>query len=220
MKINSLTNSPNFCAIKVAKTKILECEPLSFDVYELYRGDRYFLQNFISNYDMQKMYPSLPSFENERWWHILKYCVTRAFSDENSSFLATYNNKPCGIMTFNQDEHNVINLEGMSSIPTEVDKKTPFVGKALFYQLFKYANEKDVKGISLNAVLDGPFDIINKYLNLGFKEGKVLTNRGHEYLNMFCNKHKIAEQLKELPFHIGYQEITENKHVNLNKILY
>lgn len=219
MKVNAVNGHPKFGAIKVAKSYILKCEPLCIDVYELYREDRGFLQKLISNIDIEKMYPALSDYERQRWWHVLKFCVTKAFIDENKNYLATTQDKPCGIMTFNHDEHNIINLEGVSTIPIEKNTKIPFVGRTLFYQLFKYANENDAKGISLNAVLDGPFDVVNKYLNLGFKEGKTFKNKVFRYMNMYCNKHKIAEQLKELPYEINYQETKENCHLNLLKIL-
>ena len=119
-------------------------------------------------------------------------------------------------MTFTKNENNEINLEGICSIPKRNGKKVPLVGKTFFYFLFKMAKEENLSGIRLNAVKDGPFEIVPKYEELGFK---VCRGKDEEYTYMFCNKHKVLEQLKELPFLIKCMFKNDNKHTSLLKYL-
>ena len=104
--------------------------------------------------------------------------------------------------------------ERQCSIPTEINKKVKFAGKTLFYQLFKDAKKENVKDITLDAVKNGPFDVVSKYEKLGFKKDPTT----HPYTNMVCNKHKITKQLEEFPYDIDYKEVPL-EHVDLMQFI-
>ncbi len=213
-KINSL-NNPNFKAIRVARTSnIVGNLTTQIDLYKIYKGDRPFLQKLAESVDYKKLAPYLIREMQLRWQKILNYCITRSFNESNSSYVSVSKDKVCGIMTYSKD-NNIINLDCICAIPLSKTERVKLFKKTMFYQLFKDASDMDARGIHLDAVTDGPFELVSKYEELGFKEDK----KPSKYISMFCNKHKIAEQLRELPFDIEYNETGEVKHTNLLKYL-
>ena len=213
-KVNSFIN-PNFGAIRVAKTaNVVNNLTTQIDLFKIYRGDRPFLQKLAEKVDYRKLAPYLAQDMQQRWQKILNYCITRAFNESNSSYVSVSKDKICGIMTYSKD-NNIINLDCICSIPLSKAERVKQFKKTMFYQLFRDANDTDARGIHLDAVTDGPFELVSKYEELGFKEDK----KPSKYISMFCNKHKIAEQLRELPFDIEYHETCEIKHTNLLKYL-
>ena len=217
MKIDFLntTFNPSFSAIKVAKTRNLTNNMLTeIDLYKLYRGDRPFLQKLAETVRYKKLLLDLSNDMQDRWQNILNYCITKAFKDENTSYIFVSLDKICGIMTYQKD-YNVINLDGICSIPVRINERIKSLRKTMFYQLFKDAQELNMKGIHLNAITDGPFELISKYEELGFKPDK----KPSRYISMFCNKHRISEQLQEFPYELEYTETGDTKHLNLVKFL-
>ena len=212
MNVQPIQNQkyPNFCAIKVAEVKgsVMPNMP-KFDIFKIEENDRVFLSSLKRSVKYKDYFSKMSEAAIARWQKIFNYCIDTAVANENTTYLAFWGKYPCGIMTY-QDESPII-LDGICSIPVEKDKKLPFVGKALFYQIFKDAIEADAKGIKLKAVTDGPYDVIKKYEKLGFK--KEYTDTA-EYVDMSCNKHKVKEQLKEFPFEVDYWECDGEK-VNL-----
>ena len=213
-KINSLNNS-NFKAIRVARTSnIVGNLTTQIDLYKIYKGDRPFLQKLAESVDYKKLAPYLIREMQLRWQKILNYCITKSFNESNSSYVSVSKDKVCGIMTYSKD-NNIINLDCICAIPLSKTERVKQFKKTMFYQLFKDASDMDARGIHLDAVTDGPFELVSKYEELGFKEDK----KPSKYISMFCNKHKIAEQLRELPFDIEYNETGDVKHTNLLKYL-
>ena len=220
MRINSIEKPivPNFRAVKVGSARnIINGVTTDIDVYQLYKKDLAFLEKLAETTDFNKLPLKLSAKMCKRWQHILNYCVTRTFKKEdNTTFVAVNQNKICGIMTCAKPENNILDLEGICSIPKRNGKRVPLLGKTLFYYLFKNAKDDGISGISLKAIKDGPFDLVQKYEGIGFKTCK---NADEEYVHMFCNKHKIAEQLNELPFLINFVFKRDNKQTNLLKFL-
>lgn len=219
MNINSVSNNtykyPNFRALKVAETSnTLRRVTTNIDLYKIGAEDKEFLFNLLKKIKYTVLYPKIGEEKAERWQQIFNYSVDRAFNRDNTTYIAIHDNKPCGIMTF--EENSVMLLDGICTIPTEVNNKVPGVGKTLFYQLFKDTKEADAKGIVLVAVLDGPFDVVKKYEALGFLQD--IPSEVEDYSSMTCNKYKVLEQLKKLSAQIEYNKCNEEK-VNLNQFL-
>ena len=216
MKVQFIQNNnyPNFKAIKVAEVKgsVVSNMP-KFDIYKLEDRDRTFLCDLKRSVKFKDYFSKMSDDLIARWQKIFNYCMDTAISNDNITYLAFWGKHPCGVMTY-QNESPII-LDGVCSIPVEKDKKLPFVGKALFYQLFKDAKDADTKGIRLKAVTDGPYDVAKKYEEMGFKRE---FSDDMEYIDMSCNKHKIKEQLKEFPYEIDYWECDGEK-VNLTDLL-
>lgn len=215
MEIYSYQKYPQFKATKIAHTRNnIGKITTSIEIYKLGREDHNFLNKLAKKINFNELFPKLDTYSIERWKHILEYCIKTALNPDNQTFLAVSDNKPCGILSYSNDR-NSLYLDGICSIPIEKNKKVNFVGKTLFLQIFKDAKEKNCKSIILDAVNNGPFNVVKKYENLGFKKDRTTF----PYTKMVCNKHKIAEQLKELPFIIDYIPHKEEEIVNLNKIL-
>ena len=66
----------------------------------------------------------------------------------------------------------------------------------------------------LNAIHNGPVDVVKKYKSLGFTE--ITANDG--YTAMACNKFKVTEQINNFKRNIEYEEI-EPEQVNLEEYL-
>ena len=216
MKITNSTNYnlTSFKATKVATTQnLLHGVTTEIELYKLGREDKRFLQEWLKKVDFKKLCPDLSKTMQERWQKVFNYCIAQAEDIDHTSYVAVSENKPCGILTYVDGVKYF--LDGICAVPNEFGKKANLVGKTLFYQIFKDAQENEAKGIDLKAINDGPFDVVDKYEKLGFKQEYCPSD---EYTKMHCNKHKIATQLRELPFEIDYIE-TEPEKVNLNYFL-
>lgn len=210
MKINLYTPNynTNFQAIKVAKTTNLKTGA-EIDIYKLGKEDSDFLQKLFSNIQIERRCTDLTEIQKARWQNIFNYCISNAGKNGNVNYVATKNHRACCIMTYSQDGNSLF-LDAISAIPDNQGKRTPFAGQTLFLQLFKDALVKKAKSVKLDAVQDGPFDVISKYEKLGFKKDPTTPI----YTAMVCNKYKIEEQLKKLSSFINYQK-TSSEKINL-----
>lgn len=218
MQINNRSHyDTNFKAVKVATTQnIVGRTCTSIDLYRLDKRDRNFLNKLAKSNAIMKYFKKLDTLSLERWQHILEYCINTAkdsIGDFNTTYIAVNDNKPCGILTYT-DNDSEFYLDGICSIPTEENHKVPFVGQTLFLQFFKDFDAAKTKKATLSAVNDGPFNVVNKYKKLGFV--KDLTT--FPYSKMMCNKYKAKEQLNTLSKTIEYTPCEEEK-VNLESFL-
>ena len=216
MNINKLSTNTNtnFKAIKIAtlKNRVME-NNANIDIYQIRSEDFGFIQKMNSKINFKKLCTNLTKDMQERWERVFLYCTSKAMKFGNITYLALSENKPCGILTYFHDRE--FYLDGICAIPNKEGQKTHLAGKGLFYQLFKDAEEADVRGIKLDAITDGPFNVIKKYENLGFKNlGYKTSENDTLYAEMSCNKHKIKAQLKELPFEIEYEKKFERANLN------
>ncbi len=206
MKIQS-QNNINFQAYKIARvtTEIKGRGKSDIDICILTREDRTFLDKLGKKVDYKKLFPKLSEVLQRRWQKVLDYCIACAHDPDNKTYVALHDGKPCGIMTYT--EGNSFYLEGLCAIPQEKNKKIPFTGDTLLFQLFKDAPDFGASDIQLKAVTDGPFNVVKKYESRGFKKNPSSVN----YTEMRCNKHKIKEQLKEFPFNFDYTPLESEK---------
>lgn len=207
MKIQPLNpnipNNTNFKASKIARisTELKGRGISEIDIYSIDRDDYSFLKKLAKRIDYKKLFPKLTEQLQARWQKVFNYCIECATSPENTTYIAIHNNKPCGILTSYQDR--AFSLDGLCTIPQKTNQKVPFVGTSLIFQLFKDAERAGASEINLDAVTDGPFDVVTKYEKLGFKKDPTSV----QYAKMRCNKHKIKEQLRELPFKHTYTKL-------------
>lgn len=194
-------NTPlSFKALKVANIKkSIGGTTSSIDLYQLRREDYGFLQKLAKKIDFKGINTKLNEFYHNRWEKVFKYCLETAFDHYNITYVAISDNKPCGIMTFNNLRS--VFLDGICAIPNEEGKKTPFAGSSLLYELFQIAKNTGSKNITLKAVPDGTFNPVKKYEELGFKRNAVQTT---DYIDMECNKYAIDEQLKRFAKEMEY----------------
>ena len=214
VRIFSVNNNKNinFKAFKVAETtNSFKNFPTDINIYKLSAEDSPFLDK-LRKTDYLKLYPKIGEMKLLRWQHIFDYCIFEAKDKLNTTYLAVSDNKPCAIMIYKDD--CAYYLKGICAIPTETNKKVAGAGKTLFYQLFKNIVEENKRGAILDAVIDGPFDVVKKYEELGFLED--LPSKIIGYSTMTCNKFKAAEQLKKLSASIEYRKCN-NEKTDLNQ---
>ena len=205
---------PNFKAVKVAETStVIGRMQNHIDIYKLGNEDKNFLQKLAIKTNFKDLMPELPETASTRWQEILYYCITSAFDKKNTTYIAMNNNKPCGIMTYYSKASSLF-LDGICTIPSR-NKKIPYTGQSLFLELFKIAEAAKAKSIQLDAVQNGPFDVVSKYEELGFKKDPTST----PYTRMVCSKYKIKEQLKELSSIISYIKSNSSEKINLEHTL-
>lgn len=215
MQINSysLNFTPNFKAIRTAQIQSrIAHKPATIDLFKITKEDRPFLVKFLVNTSFKTLCPQLAEYARDRWQKIFNYCIDCALENENTTYIALSENKPCGILTYQKDTNTV--LDGICAIPNENGEKVPFSGLSLFYQFFLDNLSNKTEGIDLEAITDGPFNVVKKYEQLGFKQEGFIN----QYIKMHCNKFKIKEQLQKLSSLLDYTE-TEPEKTDLNIFL-
>ena len=166
MHLNSINNNyfPQFKAIKVATTRNMVRNFDAIDIYKLNpKIDNTFLSKWKEKVDIRTLFTKLPEFDKARWQQVLDYSINSAADIAYTAYVAVSNNKPCGIISYLHNNKNNIFIDGICSVPVNTNKKVPFVGTTLIYQAFKDAKEKNSEEIILDAVNNGPFNIIEKY---------------------------------------------------------
>lgn len=209
---NSYTT--NFKALKVATTQnVIGKKVTNIDLYRIQKEDKDFLLNLKNKIDIKKCCPKLHELAINKWQHILNYCVNCALDPEHTTYVAINDGRPSGIISYTYDRCGIY-LSGVCSIPTESGKKVSLGGQTMFLQLFKDALGTDSKNISLSAINNGPFNVVNKYKELGFIEDPT----SYPYTKMISNKYKFKEKHDELTNIIDYENCNPEK-ANLNDFL-
>lgn len=175
--------------------------------------DIQFLKDFSKRTDFKKLMPQIDKNQTDRWHEILEYAIDHAEVPGNTTYITISDGKLCGIITGFQDKTTLIDC--ICSIPAEIGKKVKFAGKTLFYKFFKDFIEYDGTRMKLSAIVNGPYNTINKYKEFGFKE---TCNCTPTTVEMTANKYAIKEAMKNLKTLIQYKEFPEKK-VKLSDII-
>ena len=201
-------NNINFKALKVATMKTYMRDlPINIDLYRLQREDQKFIEKLSKKIDYKKLFPKLKLELQKRWQEVFDYCMMKAENRDNITYVGVHDNKICGIITYHNSCGPVF-LDGICTIPTDANEKVPFCGQTLLYKLFKDAKFLQSKGITLDAITDGPFDVVNLYEKLGFR--KDYSGRIFGYVPMSCTVQKMNEQLKKFSKYIEYTPVKKN----------
>lgn len=213
--INNNTNT-NFKSLKVATTRTFtHNSPIDIDLYRLRKEDQMFIETLPQKIDFKKLFPKIDSKFLQRWEEVFNYTLNKAELRENISYAAVHDGKICGMITYHNDIPPLY-LDGICTIPVKKNKKVPFSGQTLMYQLFRDASFLKSKEIFLDAITDGPFDVVKLYERLGFR--KDYSDRNFGYVPMSCTAQKIQEQLKNFSKYIEYNDVKLEK-INLMEFL-
>ena len=204
MQIN---NTPNFKANLVASSGKLKLYKLNG------QADIKALNKLCAETDFSKLMPNQTKQEAERWHEMLEYATDNAQKNGNITYIESFQDKICGIITYNPAVTSVIDC--ICTIPVKAGEKVKLAGKTLFYQVFKDFLEYNGSRINLSAITNGPFNTINKYKELGFKETSSSTPT---YVEMTVNKYKVKEAFEMLKKLIPYKREKETS-VDLMKEL-
>lgn len=217
MQVYNNTNySLNFKATKVATTYNYVRGNTSIDVFRLSTEDKKFLDKLLEKISIKNLCPKLSESVQSRWQKVFDYCIQEAKENLSQSYIAITNGKPCGILTYRDDGMRNNFLSGVCSIPNPNGKKTPLAGHTLLYQIFKDSSEQSPqRGIVLEAIHNGPVDVVKKYEDIGFTQIAEIE----DYTVMSCNKFKVTNELKNFEKQIEYESVEPEK-VNLESLLY
>lgn len=213
---NAQNNNLSFKAIHIANTKnIINNMETNIKLYEMSaKNDRAFIKILPRKIEMDKLMPNLSEYGYRRWHEILQYGCDNAILNDRTSLLAVVNERPCGIAVF-QPGKNKFHLDCICTWPIEFGKKVSLAGTTLFKQLFTIFENLKASRITLEAIIDGPFDTVSKYKKLGFIE---CGGEGHEIF-METNASKVKQSLKRLNTMITSEQVKDGKNVKLNEIL-
>lgn len=209
--------TPNFRAIKIASTKnFVNNLTIPIDIYKINpKTDNIFLKNWQKKVDFKKLFPQMPEFDSSRIKRIFDYTINSAAGIDYTTYVAISNNKPCGIISYIQSNQGNTFIDGLCSIPIEINKKVRKTGSTLLLQTFKDASKNNSKEIVLDAVNNGPFNIIRKYEAFGFKKYSI----SNDYTNMRCNKYKREEQIRQFERDIEYIPENLDENTDLNQFI-
>lgn len=183
------------------------------DLYRLDSKDEKLLDKLQKSVDIKSLMPDLNEYFQKRWQKVFNYTISRARDKENETYLAVSDAKPCGIITF-WKHNNEMCIDAISDIPRD-ESRVNFTGSTLFLQVFKLAEDLKVRILRLFAVTDGPFDVISKYKEKGFKDVGMKDG----YVEMTCNKYNIKKQIDILSKSISYKPVRNADDLNLDELI-
>lgn len=211
--INTFNHHTSFQAYKVATARnYLNNKQTNIDIYKLTKKDKAFINKLENLVYIPDLNINISTLAKRRWQQVLNYGFLKARTHADT-YIALSDNKPCGILVSYKNKKELC-LDCISKFPLDINKGINYIGKSLFYQAFKDAKENNCDTISLRAILGGPYNVVEKYKKLGFKETGSVNN----YINMECNKYKIDESLKELSQEIEYEKCDDIENIDLNKV--
>lgn len=207
--------TPNFKATKIATAYNYARGNTAIDIFKLSKRDITFLEKLSQKISIKELCPKLMRDVQERWQRVFDYCIQEAKEADNLTYIAVSEGVPCGILTYHEESSKNNFLDGISAIPSIYGKKTPLAGDTLLYQLYRDSSlGSSRKGIVLEAVHNGPVDVVKKYEEIGFTPITADEN----YTKMACNKFKVTEQINNFKRNIDYEEI-EPEQVNLEEYI-
>ena len=207
MKIDS-RNNINFGAYHFAR-----CQNLNINIHKISNNsDIKALQKFCDTVDFNELMPDLTRNNADRWHEMLELVTDSAKNPGNVTYVETINNKICGIVSYFPNPTTFIDC--ICTIPVNIGEKVKLAGKALFCQVFSDFEKYNGSKIKLKAITNGPYDTVNKYKELGFKETHNVTST---YSEMEVNKHVVKNELQRLKNIVGYNEV-EPENINLDEM--
>lgn len=194
MRISKNENyKQNFTAYHLANSKnLINNIETNLKIYDLTPNDSKFLKELRESVNLEKLMPELDKNKLNVWQQIFNIAVSQASNSSKKGLLAAYNNKPCGIMAYSPNNAKY-KIETICTWPVEPQKKVPFAGKTLFNILFFDFLKSKANFIDLDAVNNGPFNAVSKYMSMGFKQ------RGGEnnIIAMRINRENVLKTVEE-----------------------
>ncbi len=212
MKITTQSQYPQYRITPQFKG-LLTSKCANLNIYKIEDNfDLKFVKDLEGKINFESLMPGLSKSQYSRWHEMLEYAVYNASNPNNITYIATSNNKVCGIITYFPDK--TTSLDCICTWPVEVGKKVKFGGKALFRQVFEDFFKQNGTRMKLEAITNGPFDTISKYEPLGFH---TTSDIYPTKVVMEANKYKIKESLDFLNGLLHYKKVPPKK-VNLREL--
>ena len=215
MKISNINNSPAFGAYHIANAKnFVNNVQNELKIYELSVEDKPFLQELKQKTNLEKLMPNINKNELAVWNNIFNIAIQQAAAKTKNGLLACFNDMPCGIAAFTRKPHS-FKIDTICAIPTQNNGKIPLTGKSLFSIIFRDFLDSKAAFINLDAVTNGPFSAVAKYMQLGFKQ------RGGEngIIAMRINRDRACNSLAMLNGLIKVETLNPDRKISLFNFL-
>ena len=212
IKFNNPDKNITFTALHVArvKNKIPDLQNICIDIYKTTEEDINFINNLKKSTDLHKLMPEMRFTEADVWQELFNIAADKA---KYNGYVAFHNNKPCGLMKFTPSD-SAYYLDIICTIPTDINKKIPNVGKSLMGIMFDEFAKSKAPRIELAAVTNAPFHAVSKYMRLGFKQ----TGGENGVGAMKLLKDSLPETLKKLKTYIRTEYLKNPKKINLENL--
>lgn len=180
-------------------------------IYKLTDKDKYFLNNLQENIVMARLMPDMNTSKLDVWQKIFFLSIKNAGLKCRTGIAAFYNGKPCGLMAYTKKPSSY-RLDTICTWPVTPGKKVPFAGTTLISVLFNDFLKSEAHFIDLDAVTNGPFSAVSKYMSLGFKQ------RGGEngLTAMRAVRDRVTEKMAQINEKVKIIMKLSQKEVELN----
>lgn len=210
-------NSPQFTATHISTAKnIYKNTKTEIQIYSVNKKqDNQFLRHLERFVKIQNLMPNLEKHEYERWQEMLTYALQQAEKPDRITYIAATTEKPCGIITY-LPGRKTFHIDCICTWPVEFGKKVKFAGQTLFNMVFHDFVNSKASNIKLEAITDGPYNTVKKYLNLGFT---ITGTQDNNKILMENNQNKVKKALNTLQNNIKIHPTKNTDNINLNNIL-
>ncbi len=226
MKIHTINKAEkyriknNFKAIDYAKaTTVLNGIKNEFRIYELEYSDRVFLDTMSGNINLEKILPEKKTYNRKQlktWKNIIDNAIMMsAFSYPERAFLITKDNRPCGIMSYQNSLNGKMYLDNIAVWPHKKGEGQKLAGQTLMKILFLDALENNIKNIGLSLANDFSEQSKKFYEKLKFRS-LFDTNTDVDMVSSSLNYKASLEESEDL---IRIEKKATAKHQDLNKLL-
>lgn len=212
---NQNNSQPSFNAIHIATAKnCIKNKNTTLKLFLIEESDKNYIENLNNKINLKKLMPEMPENFQEIWQKILKLATSDCLSKNKIGIIEFCNNKPCGLIAYTKNDKKY-KVNTICTWPIEKNNKVPLAGQSLFKVMYNDFLKSNAFFIDLDAVTNGPFNVVSKYMKLGFKE------RGAENFisSMRATRERVDKANENLKTII---EITEHnnfdKKTDLNKI--
>ncbi len=211
MQINNY-NTQKFTGIHILNTKCLSRDNkiTRLKVFELSPDDKLFLRYMYNNLELEKLAPHIDSNKMEVWYTMLKEAITLSGGEKFKSYLLAKGKKPCGIITFEQGK-NKYEITRVCTFPVKKGEKVPLAGKTLFKTAFEDFLKSSANIIHIDAIKNGPYDTVGKYMQLGFKP----AGGGNFVEIMRTTREQVIKSMQKLNSLICSKPTGKTENVNL-----
>lgn len=206
---------PQFKARKIAVARpVVDGIKKQIDIYQLSKKDKDNVGKIVKNLNLAELLPSQKDAKNFNVWQNLieltHDCIGN-FSHQKI-FLAVQDSKPCGILlaTHNMKKGEVVSF---ATWPIDVEQRVKKAGSSLFTTFLNLANQKKLKQIHLEPLLNGPTDSVGFYKAHGMRFPDKYSSV------MMASRDKIVETARKKSEELDYTTIKHPVKVNLASLL-
>lgn len=184
----------------------------SIDIYKLTDKDHKYVKRIMDGIDLKKLYPEEKPSKLTKWQVLIGDASMYVGELENEhSFLAVKNHKPCGIIVGTNSENGFV--EVLSKMPSKIGENIRGIGRAILTSFMEVINKTNSAEIELEPMRGGPVDCVKFYKSQRFKF------KDSAQTQMTISKPDIAKTIEENKKAANYRSIEEEEK-DIKEIIY